>query len=188
MATDRPYSDNGSDSDNGDISGDAGELGVLSVTDEGRLMLRFERRLGHPQAKVWRAITEPDQLRAWFAHILDYDRLRIELRPGARIEFVPKAEHAALGAGHGEVVRVDPPNLLEYTWDTETLRWELEPLAGGSACRLVFINIFDDRSAAAALGAGWHAGLDLLEALLDGRGADPTAWERLQGAYDRALG
>lgn len=162
-------------------------LGTLGVTDDGRFALRFTRRLRHPQAKVWRAISETDQLRAWFAHILDYDQLQFDLREGGQLVFVPKAEHAGMGIGHGEVTRLDPPRLLEYTWDSETLRWELEP-DGDDACRLVFTNIFDDRDDAAALGAGWHAGLDQLQALLDGRPSDQSAWERLQLEYERALG
>jgi uncharacterized protein YndB with AHSA1/START domain len=166
---------------------DVDVLGTLGVTDDGRFALRFERRLLHPQAKVWRAITETDQLRAWFVQILDYDRLRFDLAPGAELAFVPKAEHEAMGIGHGRVTRFDPPNLLEYTWDSETLRWELEP-DGDAACRLVFTNIFDDRGSGAALGAGWHAGLDLLEASLDGREADPPAWASLRADYERVLG
>jgi uncharacterized protein YndB with AHSA1/START domain len=162
-------------------------LGTLEMTQEGRFALRFERRFAHPQDKVWRAITETDQLRAWFVQILDYERLRFDPRPGGRIVFVPKAEHAEMGTGHGEFTRVDPPNLLEYTWDAEILRWELKP-DGDGACRLVFTNIFDDRPSAASLGAGWHAGLDSLEASLDGRQAGPPAWERLRDDYERALG
>lgn len=162
-------------------------LGTLEVTEDGRFALRFERRFLHPQAKVWRAITETDQLRAWFVRILDYDRLQFDVGPGAELVFVPKPEHEAMGIGHGKVTRFDPPNLLEYTWDSETLRWELEP-DGDAACRMVFTNIFDDRDSGAALGAGWHAGLDLLAASLDGREADQPAWASLQAGYERALG
>ena len=32
----------------------------------GRWRLRFTRELAHPQEKVWRAITEPEHMRAWF--------------------------------------------------------------------------------------------------------------------------
>jgi uncharacterized protein YndB with AHSA1/START domain len=162
-------------------------LGRFGVTDDGRFALRFERRFAHPQAKVWRAITETDQLRSWFVQILDYDRLGFDLKPGATLTFVPKAEHEAMGISHGTVTRFDPPNLLEYTWDSETLRWELEP-DGDGACRMVFTNIFDDRDSAAPMAEGWHTGLDLLEALLDSRAVDRSAWESLRDDYERAFG
>lgn len=160
-------------------------LGTLGMTEDGRFALRFERRLAHPPEKVWRALTETDRLRAWFVQILDYDRLVIDPRPGARLEFPPAPEHAGLGTGHGEVLRADPPYLLEYTWDAETLRWELTP--DGPGCLLVFTDIFPDRGSASALGAGWHAGLDLLQAALDGTPPAPPAWERLHADYERAL-
>lgn len=160
-------------------------LGTLGMTEDGRFALRFERRLVHPPDKVWRALTETDRLRAWFVQILDYDRLVFDARPGARLEFVPV--HAELGIGHGEVLRADPPRLLEYTWDDETLRWELAP-DGPSGCHLTFTDIFGDRGSASALGAGWHAGLDLLAAALDGTPPAEPAWDRLRADYERAMG
>ena len=55
-------------------------LATKSVDDEGRTVLRFERRLAHAPDKVWRAVTEPSELAHWFpAKIEAY-----ELRPGAR--------------------------------------------------------------------------------------------------------
>jgi len=54
------------------------------------------------------------------------------------------------------------------------LRWELAA-DGERGCLLVFTHVFHDRDDAAALGAGWHAGLDLLDALLDGQPATGPA-------------
>ena len=39
--------------------------GTLETID-GRPALRFQRRLAHPVDRVWRAITEPDELEDWF--------------------------------------------------------------------------------------------------------------------------
>ena len=39
--------------------------GQLLQTDE-RFRLRFSRQLAHSPEKVWRAITEPEHLEAWF--------------------------------------------------------------------------------------------------------------------------
>ena len=33
---------------------------------DGRPALRFERRLPHPVARVWRAVSEPAELERWF--------------------------------------------------------------------------------------------------------------------------
>ena len=40
-------------------------MGTLEHPD-GRWRLRFTRALAHPPEKVWRAITEPEHLQAWF--------------------------------------------------------------------------------------------------------------------------
>lgn len=167
-------------------------LGTLGITTDGRCALRFERRLAHPPEKVWLALTQIEHLRCWFAEILDYDRSRFEAVLGAELAFVPTAEHADIGVSHGIVTQVEAPKLLEYSWGSETLLWELS--AHGAGCRLVFTNIFDDRGFAPAMGAGWHAGLERLHDYLDDRDPDQAklevdhaAWERLQADYEHAL-
>ncbi|HEY0454160.1 SRPBCC domain-containing protein [Actinophytocola sp.] len=127
---------------------------------DGRVALRFERHLAHPRAKVWRAITESAQLRAWFVEILDYDRSRLDFAPGASLTFAADGFPDA----HGEVTAYDPPALLEYTWAGETLRFELA--AEGETCRLVFVNIVDGPGTAAAVREGWRTGLERLAATL----------------------
>lgn len=174
-------------------------LGTLRHTDDGRYALRFERRLAHPPAKVWRAITEPDELRAWgFPAVVAFD-----LTPGAaiRFEMTPEAK-SRMGipddedtTSEGQITRVEPPHLLEYTWSGETLRWELSP-DGAGGCLLVFTDVIELEAGttggtAAQMGAAWHAALEVLEARLDGRRVDWSAWDRaekLTGAYVRHLG
>jgi uncharacterized protein YndB with AHSA1/START domain len=142
----------------------------------GRTRLRFERRLPHPVAKVWRALTEPEHLRTWFPAVVDFD-----LTPGAELVFAPTPEQQRrLGIPadqltHGTLTAAEPPTLLEYTWSGDLLRWELIP-EGGSACTLVFTTTFpaDDTRGTAA---GWHTALDTLESHLDARPLlDP--WQR----------
>jgi uncharacterized protein YndB with AHSA1/START domain len=147
----------------------AGNGGVMPETMEtlpgGRVALRFERRLPHPREKVWRALTEPDQLRAWFVEILDYDRSRLDFTAGAELTFAADGFPAA----HGRVTGYDPPALLEYTWGTETLRFELAA-HDAATCVLVFTNVVDGPETA-AITSGWRTGLDRLAALLDGADA-----------------
>jgi hypothetical protein len=65
--------------------------------------------------------------------------------------------------------------------------WELEP-DGDTGCRLLFTNIVEDRGTAAAVAPGWHAGLDNLAALLDGRPADRATSENYRAAYASVVG
>jgi uncharacterized protein YndB with AHSA1/START domain len=71
--------------------------GTLETTGD-RHTLRFERRLDHSVERVWRAITEPDELGHWF----------------------PPEEALA-------VTESDPPRVLAGTWFGDELRFELSP-------------------------------------------------------------
>jgi uncharacterized protein YndB with AHSA1/START domain len=160
-------------------------LGRLTTTEEGRFALRFQRRLAHLPAVVWQAITEVAQLRLWFVEILDYDRSQLEFAAGARLTYVPQGG-PDMPIDSGEVIRFEPPRLLEYTWGAEVLRWELSP-DGEKGCRLVFTNIVDDPGTAASVAPGWHIGLDKLSALLNGDASYEPLWEQVQQAYARSL-
>jgi uncharacterized protein YndB with AHSA1/START domain len=147
--------------------------GTLEKVD-GRFFLRFERFYRHPCETVWRALIEPDSLAEWFPAAIEGER-----RAGAELRFV-------FGAGEGPVltgtVRVfEPPRLLEYTWDSDILRWELTPTATGTT--LVFTTSVGQRSVAARDAAGWHGCLDNLEGALGGRKADPGSRE-LDSRYE----
>jgi uncharacterized protein YndB with AHSA1/START domain len=125
--------------------------GTLETVDN-RPALRFERRLDHSVGRVWRAISEPDELARWFL-----------TRPGWK----PEAGEVFEAAGQsGEVTEVDPPRALEWTWGGEEFRFELEP--DGDGCLLAFTHVFDDRSLGAQHAAGWEAYLSRLDAHLAG--------------------
>ncbi|HYJ70407.1 MAG TPA: SRPBCC family protein [Nocardioidaceae bacterium] len=140
--------------------------------EEGRAVLRFERRLAHPPEKVWRAVTEPDELAHWFP-----GRVEMELRPGAPVHFVE--DDPDIGESSGEVVEVDPPKVFAFRWGGDLLRFELAP--DGSGCRLSFSHALSggdtwgDERFAAQHAAGWDACLELLLAWLAGESADPES-------------
>jgi uncharacterized protein YndB with AHSA1/START domain len=171
--------------------------GALEVRDDGKYVLRFERRLAHPPERVWRALTEPKELRQWFPTDIEGER-----RLGARLRFAfrddaPKAAEMPELLEHdpadldGEVTEFDPPRVLAYTWGDEHLRWELEPLPDG--CRLALAHTFDERSGiphpagvlrrAARDASGWEVCLDSLEGILKGRQGEPG--EQWQPLYER---
>jgi len=151
---------------------------ITSVSDgtleerDGRFFVRFERRLPHPPEVVWNALTEPDRLAAWFPQNVAYEG---ERAPGGKLRFSwPESDDPPFG---GEILAYDPPRLLEYTWEDETLRWELRPDGEGGTV-LVLADAMDDRDRAARNAAGWHACLDALAALLEGRPLARSSQER----------
>ena len=116
--------------------------------------LRFERHLDHSVESVWRAITEPDELRRWYPGVPNW-----ELRLGAR--FTNEE-----GNGGGQITELDPPRLLAYSWGVQRFRFELHP--DGDGCLLVFTHVFDDRELGAQHAAGWEAYFNRLDAHLAG--------------------
>jgi uncharacterized protein YndB with AHSA1/START domain len=75
--------------------------GNLETIDD-RPALRFERRYEHSVERVWKAITEPAELRHWFP-------------PGAELE----------------ITESEPPRLLAGSWFGDQLRFELRPDGDG---------------------------------------------------------
>ena len=115
--------------------------------------LRFVRHLGHPVDKVWRAITEPEHLKAWFPQ-----RIVGTLGPGARLKF--EDSNPGVGGFDGEVLAYEPPHLLELRWGTDVLRFEIAETASG--CDLTLTDKISELGKASRDGAGWHVCLDAL--------------------------
>jgi len=154
--------------------------GELTPVD-GRWQLRFRRRLAHPPEKVWRALVEPEHLAAWFPQ-----RVVGERAAGARLRF--EHDQSGTDAFDGEMLRFEPPRLLEFTWGPDVLRFELEP--DGDHTVLTLFDTFDAEGKAARDAAGWHECLDRLAAHVDGRplGAWGAPWPELNDAYVARFG
>jgi uncharacterized protein YndB with AHSA1/START domain len=133
---------------------------------EGRTMLRFERALPHPPGRVWRALTERDELARWHPSLPEFEPV-----VGGTVTYSPEG---GWQPADGEVTDYDPPRALGYTWGEDHLLWEVQPREDG--CVLVLVHTFDDRFKAARDAAGWQICLDNLSRLLDG-GRTPTAEE-----------
>jgi len=138
------------------------DLGTLTRQGD-RWALRFTRRLAHPREKVWRAVTEPEHLAAWFPQEIVGDR-----RAGAPLRFLSSEEEGF----DGQMLVFDPPSVLEFTWGADRLRIELQTDGGGTL--LTLTDTFDNVGKAARDAAGWHECLDRLVSDLDG--TPPAAW------------
>ena len=150
--------------------------GELIGIGEDRVGVRFVRRLSHPPERVWRAITEADELARWFP-----DTIEGEFGPAAEVRF-PKFVEMGLPSV-GRVTDFDPPRLLAYTWGPSTLRFELQP--DGDGTRLTFTDEIP-REETAKNAAGWEVCLADLESTLAGtetQQVDPDRWSELHEHY-----
>jgi uncharacterized protein YndB with AHSA1/START domain len=154
--------------------------------DTGRYFLHFERLLSHSPERVWQAITEEDELSAWFPARMVGPRER-----GAVLQFifapvpgqVPEDSTEEGIMMTGEMRVFDPPLTLEYTWDVDVLRFELEARPEGTL--LKFTHTFDDKGRGAREAAGWDICLASLEAQVAGDSAEPFTNERHADLFER---
>jgi uncharacterized protein YndB with AHSA1/START domain len=144
--------------------------------------LTFVRTLDHPPERVWRGLTEPEHLAAWFP-----TRVEGEWAIGAALRFVfPDADGPALT---GEVLVYEPHSRLSYRWGEQVLDFRLRPDPAG--CVLTFVLSFDTLGTAAPDAAGWHVCLDRLGYDLDA--ARPPwrpdeRWAQVHAGYLERLG
>lgn len=144
----------------------------------GQPVLRFERHLPHSPGKVWRALTDPTQLRGWFPAVVD-----TELRVGATMWFTFEGDDVST---YGEVLELDEPRVYAFRWNDDVLRFEVVPQPEG--CLLVFTHAlggdWNGRLGAGRNAAGWDVCLDGLRAQLDGEPfAQPDDWLPRTEAY-----
>lgn len=155
-------------------------LGTFHPTADGRFDLRFELTLRQRREIVWHALTQPEPRACWFPA-----KVRLDLRPGAPLRFHPTTEQVERfglprdQVSTGQVRRVDPPALLEFSWGDELLRWELAEAAGGGTT-LIFTTTVTEATDAPAVAAAWHAGLEVVRAELDGSKLESSMWERAE--------
>ncbi|MGW4964071.1 SRPBCC family protein [Nonomuraea sp. NPDC004186] len=155
---------------------------------EDRWTLVFTRDLRHPPEKVWAALTEPEQLAAWAPYTADRN---LSEAGGATITMIDDEKPQDMAA---EVVRAQPPTLLEYTLGTDLLRWELA--ATDTGARLTLRHTVQDRDWIPKVAAGWHICLDVVEKLLEGHPIPPIrgaaavdfGWSELNDQYAHKFG
>ncbi len=128
----------------------------LSFTVDDRPTVRVERHYPHPVEKVWRAVTSPEHLGAWFPSAVE-----LELRPGGAMRF---PAFAGDDGEAGMVERVEAPHLLAFTWGQDRMTFELSP--DGDGTRFVLSHAFDDRAGAASFATGWESCLAGLRSVL----------------------
>jgi uncharacterized protein YndB with AHSA1/START domain len=137
-------------------------------------VIRFQRRLHHPVDRVWRALTEPDELAAWLA------LAELDLVEGGEVVLTWQNTDTEgnTAVARGTVSALDPPRLLELDTDIHgRLRWELEPDGDGTVLSFRAEVELPDEYEREVL-AGWHIHFDHLEHVLDGGTIDWPNWHR----------
>jgi uncharacterized protein YndB with AHSA1/START domain len=137
--------------------------------------IRITRLIDALPEDVFRAWTDPEQLRKWWGPgAFTCPEAEVDLRPGGRYRLAMQPESGEPFVVAGTYREVEPPARLLYTW-----RWETGPAADGSESlvqvefnprgeqtELVLTHTnFPASHGPAPYRMGWEGGLDKLEAL-----------------------
>jgi uncharacterized protein YndB with AHSA1/START domain len=152
------------------------------ITDGDKPAVRLERRVPDPPAVVWQSLTDREQLRAWFPCDVEVVGGVWEVGAAITFEFPPDVIDLTMA---GEVLVVDEPKVLSYTWGDETLRFELSEGEGGGTL-LVLVDELESAHAARNA-AGWEDCLDKLEGVESLEGWQPR-FEAYSAAFEPVLG
>lgn len=128
--------------------------------------LRFERHLSHPVERVWRALTDSDQLRHWMP--VDIVGERVEGGSVAATFWPDVVAKCQIPEPKmtGRILTWDPPHTFSWMWDSDTLTFELHPSESGT--RLVFTTwVVDTTAGVDKTAAGYHVCLDQLVLLVE---------------------
>ena len=129
-----------------------------------------------PPARVWTALTRPDQLSAWFG-----TQATIDLRPGGEVIFTWDGTTEPRGTNRGVIEAVEPPHRFAFRWQSSPdtaqmtrVEFTLEPHPEGTRLRLVesgFASLPPDLRGACHEGntSGWQRELGELAEYLAAR-------------------
>ena len=148
------------------------------ITTGAKPVLRFERFLPRPVEEVWRAVTDPVEMRAWFPTRIEIDRWE----QGATLTH--HFDGSSMPALPGTVLECVPPHRLVFTWGEDMIGFELSPADGGT---LFVLTEELGAGRAARNAAGWEVCLERLVA--GSAGEDwPSRFDRYRKAYEPVLG
>ena len=147
------------------------------------------RELRHSPEKVWLAVTDPEHLREWAP--FDADKSLATAGVNVKLTTVNAPQTHITET---RIMRAEAPHFLEYMWGANPMRWELEPIPGGTRLTL---STAINRNFISMGAAGWHVCLDVLDHLLAGDpigrlvGTDTmkfSGWQRLTNEYAQTFG
>ena len=150
------------------------------LRDDQGMRLEFVRTFPDPIERVWAAVTDPDELAAWFG------TWRGDPSTGT-IEVCPIEGDGEFHTA--ELVECDAPRRVAVVLPSEDGPWPLsvELSEADGVTTLVFVHRMAEPYDATSIGPGWQYYLDRLEATVRGRampeGDDWPAYEPLGRHY-----
>jgi uncharacterized protein YndB with AHSA1/START domain len=164
-------------------------------TVTGPRTIEIKRLLPGPIERIWDYLTKSELRKQWLASG------DMELKVGAEFTFTWRNEELATEPGnrpegmrkeHSALMKItacEPPRKLAYIFgDNGEVSFELTP-AGDKILLTLIHSKAPNRGTMLGVGAGWHAHLDVLVAVLSGTQAKPfwDNWASLKPIYDSRI-
>ena len=141
-----------------------------------------EIHIAAPPERVFQALIDPLQLKRWFDDESCKNKLwEMDARPGGRWRFLTEKSSTPVNGvdefeGHGEVLEIDPPRLLVYTWIANwhtdpkrktIVRWELAPSSGGTHVKVTHSGLADEAVCRKDYIGGWTGVVEKLKTFVE---------------------
>jgi uncharacterized protein YndB with AHSA1/START domain len=133
----------------------------MNTTAQQRRTVVVEREFAHAPEKLWRALTQPHLIEAWF---MKSDFMPV---PGHHFQF-----RAEWGSVDCEVTEIEAQKMLAYTWAAHGLEsvvtWTLERTGAGTNLRMEQSGFrADQEQAYQGAKFGWQKFFNALEAVME---------------------
>jgi len=132
-------------------------------------MVVTEIFIAAPRERVFKALIDREQALKWGdGPRFTMTEWEMDARVGGRWSFVSKdrsnTESASGMAHHGEILKLEPPGLLEYTWHaswhsdlsrTTVVRWDLSAVPGGTQVKVTHSGLAQMPAERKGYAGGW---------------------------------
>ena len=142
----------------------------------GSFELRLSRLLPAPPARVFAALTRPEDVARWWGpHLFTTPEIELDLRVGGRYRFTMQPPEGDRFHVSGEFLEIDPPSALAFTFrwdeptpdDRETVVTLTLDVVGEATELALRQGDFATEERLALHRGGWSDSLDKLSALLE---------------------
>lgn len=150
---------------------------AIITSDQDAIVSEIE--IAAPPERVFQALTDPAQARQWGSSpVFEFKIWEMDARPGGKWRFLCSETSGKTNKynvsefdHHGEILQIDPPRLLVYTWFANfhqnpshktIVRWELTPIATGTRLKVTHSGLAPEPTARQDYASGWPG---LLEAI-----------------------
>jgi uncharacterized protein YndB with AHSA1/START domain len=146
------------------------------TTDQDAVISEIE--IHAPPDRVFKALIDANALERWFTNpSCPVHTWEMDPRIGGRYRYTTKkGTNSVNGVAefecHGEILELDPPRVLVYTWignwhddktRSTTVRWELSPLSAGTRVKVTHSGLATLPVARKDYSGGWTGVLDMLK-------------------------